>query len=165
MLLKLACLRRSFAYGRSVRIDLEHRPEHVQRVATCHMTNPGWASLGRMLSVGRGDVVWVDLHGAFGVEKRGTRPCLVVSNARINERTPFVIVVPITDQAGQRPIREHVAVPAAEMGIGGKDSVIEAEQLRQIDRGRIDATRGVVAHLGAARLAEVDAALRSAMGV
>lgn len=109
-------------------------------------------------------MVWVSLRGAVGVEKRGTRPCLVVSNARLNRGAPFVIVAPITDQRGQRQVPEHVSLAAAELGAGGKDSVIETEQLRRIDRSRIDEARGVVAHLSPARLAEVDAALRAATG-
>jgi mRNA interferase MazF len=118
------------------------------------------------VSIRRGDVVYVDLTGAMGVEKQKTRPCLVVQNDGGNRASPMTIVVPITDIDQYKGYPQQIVVQAAELGPQGKESVIECGHLRTIDRDlRIDAKRGVVAHLSGGTLAKVDAALRSSLNL
>ena len=115
------------------------------------------------MKVKRGDVVLADLSGAVGVVKKDKRPCLVVLNDRLNRNAPFTVVLPITDRRAWRQIPEQVLLDAAELGRGGKDSVVSAAELRQIDQRQIDADRGVLGHLTAARMVEVDAAIAAAV--
>ena len=112
------------------------------------------------------DVVYVDLSGAMGVEKQKTRPCLVVQNDGGNRASPMTIIVPITDMEQYKGYPQQVVVQASELGPDGKDSVIECGHLRTIDRDlRVDAMRGVVAHVSDQTLARVDAALRSSLAL
>lgn len=114
----------------------------------------------------RGDVVYVDLAGAIGVEKQKTRPCVVVQNDGGNKASPMTIVAPITDEDQFKGYPQQVIVEATELGPGGKRSVIECGHLRTIDRDRrIDQTRGVTAQLSAGTMAKVDNALRSSLAL
>jgi len=116
-----------------------------------------------MLTFRRGDVILVDLNGGRGVEKTKVRPCVVVQNDRENAKGPFTIIVPVTDFSGFRGYREQVEVPAEELGSGGKPSVVGCGEIRQVDKGRIDSARGVVASLPEARMRLIDDALRVAL--
>jgi mRNA interferase MazF len=118
-----------------------------------------------MLTIRRGDVVLVDLNGGRGVEKTKVRPCVVVQNDRGNAKGPFTIIVPVTDYSGYRGYREHVEIPASELGPGGKRSIAGCGEIRQVDKGRIDSTRGVIASLPDARMRPIDEALRVALAL
>lgn len=114
----------------------------------------------------RGDVVYVDLKGAIGVEKQKTRPCVVVQNDGGNRASPMTIVAPITDEDQFKGYAQQVLVEAHELGPGGKRSVIECGHLRTIDRDRrISQTQGVVAHLSETTMARVDGALRASLAL
>lgn len=114
----------------------------------------------------RGDIVYVDLAGATGVEKQKTRPCLVVQNDGGNKASPMTIIAPITDDDQYKGYPQQVILEAAELGPGGKRSVIECGHLRTIDRDRrIDQVRGVAAHLSAGTMAKVDDALRASLAL
>lgn len=117
-------------------------------------------------AIRRGDVVYVDLRGAVGVEKQKSRPCVVVQNDGGNRASPLTIVAPITDYDQHKGYPQQVVVEAAELGMGAKRSVIECGHLRSIDRDeRIDEARGVIAHLSDRTMTEVDRALRSSLGL
>src|SRR5690606_37782667 len=64
----------------------------------------------------RGDVVYVDLKGAIGVEKQKTRPCVVVQNDGGNRASPMTIVAPITDEDQFKGYAQQVLVEAHELG-------------------------------------------------
>ena len=118
------------------------------------------------ISVRRGDVVWVDLRGALGAEKQKKRPCVVVQNDTGNLRSPLTIIVPLTDTKAWRSYPQQVFVEAAELADGLKDSVVDCGHVRSVDKAaRIDAARGVVAHLSDATMKKVDDALRASLGM
>ena len=115
------------------------------------------------IGVTRGDVVFVDLRGAEGGEKRGSRPCVVIQNDTGNAHSPLTIVAPITDQRQDKKLPVQVAVAAAELGTGGKDSVIELGHIRTIDRDlRIERT---VCRLSGATMAKIDTAIKVSLGL
>lgn len=116
-----------------------------------------------MLKIRRGDVVLVDLAGALGVVKKDKRPCVVVLNDRLNRNAPFTVVLPITDRRAWRKIPEQVLLSAADLGPGGKDSVVSAAEIRQVDKHQIDEARGVLTRLPLAAMADIDAALACAI--
>ncbi len=86
------------------------------------------------LEIKRGDIVNVDLRGAEGGEKEGTRPCVVVQNDGGNRGSPMTIVVPLTDIAQYKGYSQQIRVSAAELGAGGKESIAECGHIRTIDR-------------------------------
>ena len=119
------------------------------------------------ISLRRGDVVLVDLDGSRGTEKRNdatskSRPCVVVQNDRGNLKSPLTIVVPLTDAKQFKDYREQVFVTAAELGSGGKDSVIECGHVRSIDRNRILKPLG---HIDPIVLPRLDRALKASLGL
>ncbi|MFL5960067.1 MAG: type II toxin-antitoxin system PemK/MazF family toxin [Gaiellaceae bacterium] len=120
-----------------------------------------------MLEIRRGDVVFVDLRGAVGNEKQGTRPCVVVQNDGGNRGSPLTIVAPLTDAEHQgKRYAQQVFIRAADLGYEGKDSLVECGHLREIDReARIDERRGIWCHLSDELMADVDKALRASLGL
>lgn len=119
------------------------------------------------IEIKRGDVVRVNLSGALGGEKHGDdRPCVVIQNDVGNKYSPLTIVAPITDRRQDKHLPVQVPVDAAELGAGGKDSVIECGHIRTIDRDvRINKERRVVATLSAETMARVDVAVKVSLGV
>lgn len=90
------------------------------------------------IAVKRGDIVEVDLRGALGSEKQndpgsGHRPCIVVQNDKGNGVSDLTIIVPLNDLSQAKGLRVQVVVTAAELGPGGKDSVVECGHVRSID--------------------------------
>lgn len=91
--------------------------------------------MGRMKSIKRGDVVWVNLDPTVRGEIKKRRPCVVVSLSLLNEKRLTVLVVPLSTGSTPRPPLV-VAVPSA-----GAGSNARIDQIRAVDKSRIlDAT-------------------------
>lgn len=84
----------------------------------------------------RGEVYLVNLHGAYGSEQKGERPVLVIQNDIGNRFSSVLIVASITTQIQKAKLPTHVEIKAGTGGIE-RDSVIQLEQLRTIDKDRI----------------------------
>lgn len=85
------------------------------------------------IDVRRGDVWLCDLSGAAGSEQSGLRPCLIIQNSRGNRVSPCVIVTTITAQINKKLLPTHTIVSEG----FDRDSVIQAEQIRTLDKGRL----------------------------
>ncbi len=85
----------------------------------------------------RGEVWLCTLNPTIGREIQKTRPCLIVSPDELNQRSPVMIVAPLT--SGSRPARFRVAVQ-----FGGKDGLILPDQIRTLDRQRLVKRLGAV---------------------
>lgn len=105
----------------------------------------------------------VDLRGAEGAEKMGVRPCLIVQNDGGNAKSPLTIVVPVTDRAQHKNYPTQVLIPAAELGLRGKDSIAECGHIRTIDRDR--RIQRYVSRVSAETLIAVDAALKASLAI
>lgn len=83
----------------------------------------------------RGEVWFVDLDPSKGREQAGRRPCLIVSDDRLN-RSPadLVIAVPITSK--DRRIPSHVEISPPEGGLKVR-SFIKCEDIRSISTDRL----------------------------
>jgi len=83
----------------------------------------------------RGDVIVVELDGAKGVEKRGTRPTVVVQCNKLNGAVESAVVAPVTTRGGggDLVVREHEAYLHEGEGDLAEDSVAECNQLRAVD--------------------------------
>lgn len=87
--------------------------------------------------VKRGDIYYADLSPVVGSEQGGVRPVLVVQNDIGNRYSPTIIITAITSQINKAKLPTHVEIGASEYGLT-KDSVILLEQLRTIDKKRLE---------------------------
>ncbi|WP_150680952.1 type II toxin-antitoxin system PemK/MazF family toxin [Pandoraea pneumonica] len=87
--------------------------------------------------VKRGDVWFVVLDPTVGSEIRKTRPCVVVSPARMHQRVRTVIVAPLTSSARLTGYR----VPTC---FDGRRGSVVIDQVRAIDRRRLVRRVGVL---------------------
>ena len=108
----------------------------------------------------RGDLYYARLNPAEGSEQEGTRPVVIVSREAINENSPFVIVVPLTDRRNKRRIYPSQVVLKAGEGNLPIDSVALGEQVRAISQTRLAKQIG---HLSEHRMSAIEAALKIAL--
>lgn len=97
----------------------------------------------------RGEVYLVELDSTRGSEIRKTRPCLIVSPDELNQHLRTAIVAPMTAGGHSYPFR-----PVCRFG--GKEGRVALDQLRTVDRDRLQKRLGT---LTAATLATVFATL------
>lgn len=105
----------------------------------------------------RGEIYWVNLDPTVGAEIKKRRPALVVSNDVNNQYSPLVTILPITSKVAKAYPFEVVLAA----GAGGleKESLIKANQIRTVDKGRL--VGGPLGHaLDAGTMAQVDDAIR-----
>lgn len=107
----------------------------------------------------RGDIYHADLNPILGSEQGGYRPVLVIQNNRGNKHSPTVIVAAITSRPKHK-MPTHVLLK----GIEGleKDSVVLLEQLRTVDKKRLD---DYVGTLDRQQMLKVEKALCSSTGM
>ena len=105
----------------------------------------------------RGDVFDARLSPTEGSGQAGTRPVVIVSRNAINQNSPVVVIVPLTDAANvKRAYPNNVPIPAREGGLS-LDSVALAGQVRAIAVSRLLRRRGA---LSADTIRAIDRALR-----
>lgn len=107
----------------------------------------------------RGDIYHADLNPIFGSEQGGYRPVLIIQNNTGNKYSPTVIVAAITSQPKTK-LPTHV--PLKEIAGLEKHSVVLLEQVRTIDKRRLD---DYVGTLDRQLMLRVDKALQSSTGV
>lgn len=108
----------------------------------------------------RGEIRWVDLNPARGVESNKRRPGVIVSNDGANTTASrlgrgVVTMVPVTSNV-ERIYPFQVLLSAQATGLD-RDSKAQAEQVRSVAIERVGERIGI---LTGADLAELDAALR-----
>ena len=108
----------------------------------------------------RGDIYHADLNPVFGSEQGGYRPVLVIQNDIGNQYSPTVIIAAITSKPKSK-LPTHVAISADIKGLE-KDSVVLLEQLRTLDKRRLD---GYIATLDRRQMLKIDEALCSSTGL
>ena len=89
-----------------------------------------------MEAIRRGDIYMADLSPVVGSEQGGVRPVLVIQNDIGNKYSPTVIVVAITSKLHKAKLPTHIDLSAKESGLP-LDSVVLAEQIRTIDKARL----------------------------
>ena len=103
----------------------------------------------------RGDIYYAELNPVIGSEQGGTRPVLIISNDIGNRHSPTVIVAAITSRVHTKAkLPTHTAIRDFE-GLN-KDSIILLEQIRTIDKKRLQEYIGMIS---ANEMARVDKAL------
>ena len=83
----------------------------------------------------RGEVYYADLSPVIGSEQGGIRPVLIVQNNIGNKYSPTVIAAAITSQLSKAKLPTHIELNLSS-GLP-KDSVVLLEQIRTIDKSRL----------------------------
>lgn len=105
----------------------------------------------------RGDIYYTDFSPVIGSEQGGLRPALIIQNDTGNKHSPCVIVAIITSRDTKAKLPTHVNVSANIRNGLKTDSMIELEQLRTIDKKRLQKRIG---RIGKATQMQVDKALK-----
>lgn len=113
------------------------------------------------MNVTRGDVFYADLNPVVGSEQGGVRPVLVIQNDIGNKYSPTVIVAAITSKIDKAKLPTHIEITASKTNLE-KDSVILLEQIRTIDKKRLQRH---VTHLDKETLMRVDEAVEISLGL
>ena len=106
----------------------------------------------------RGNIIWADFGKGVGSEQGGWRPCLNVQNNIGNEHSPCIIVLPITKSETKHHIPTQTVIT-----VDGVWSIAYGEQIRTIDKRRVDILRGVVDHISDMKV--IDRALKISLGI
>lgn len=114
-----------------------------------------------MVQVRKGDIFYAQLNPVVGSEQGGTRPVLVVQNDIGNQYSPTTIVLAITSQISKAKLPTHVEI-SKEKGNLERDSVILAEQIRTLDKSRLQQK---MASLDEKIMRQVDRALEISFGL
>lgn len=112
----------------------------------------------------RGDIYLANFSDSEGCEQSGLRPVLVIQNDIGNKYSPTVIVAAITSKFTKARIPAHVEVKANHAGLD-KNSVILLEQIRTIDKKRIQNADRPIARLNTEDLKRVNDALMVSLGI
>ncbi|MCM0596010.1 type II toxin-antitoxin system PemK/MazF family toxin [Weissella uvarum] len=97
------------------------------------------------MDIKRGDIFFAELSPVVGSEQGGQRPVVIVQNDVGNHHSPTIIMVPITAQIDKPRLPTHVGLPAEIEHTGiSRDSVLLAEQVRTLDKRRLQDKIGVV---------------------
>lgn len=113
------------------------------------------------MTLKRGDIFFAELNPVQGSEQGGVRPVLVVQNDVGNNFSPTTIVLPITSRMSKAKLPTHVALSKRESGLS-RDSVVLAEQIRTIDKVRLQQK---VATLDEMTMARINSAMEISMGI
>lgn len=86
----------------------------------------------------RGDIFYADLSPVVGSEQGGIRPVLILQNDIGNKKSPTTIVVTMTSKVNKKSnMPTHVILHKDDTSGLPKDSVIQCESMRTIDKKRI----------------------------
>lgn len=94
-----------------------------------------------MKDIYRGDLYYADLDPTIGSEQGGVRPVLVLQNNVGNKHSPTTIVAAITSSKTKAKMPTHVEI---KKGVLSTDSTILLEQIRTIDKTRLDRYLGTI---------------------
>ena len=108
----------------------------------------------------RGDIYLARLDPQEGSEQAGHRPVIIVTRDSINQNSPVVVCVPVTDRAHKKRIYpSQVILKSGEGGLT-KESVALAEQVRAMSQTRLVKYMG---HLSDQSITQIGAALKIAL--
>jgi mRNA interferase MazF len=111
-----------------------------------------------VVAIRRGDVVLVNLDPTVGVERKKTRPAIVVSNDSINHFSQLLVIVPVTKNTAYIS-PSHVFIPKGTARLSFVSKVV-TEQIKAVDKHRIVRRLG---SLSSALLAQVERAIKNTL--
>lgn len=95
-----------------------------------------------MTEIKRGQIYYADLSPVKGSEQGGYRPVLIIQNDIGNRYAPTVIAAIITSRHTKAKLPTHIWLND-ECGLP-KESMVECEQVRTIDKSRLKDFMGAV---------------------
>lgn len=107
----------------------------------------------------RGEIYYADLSPVIGSEQGGYRPIVILQNNKGNKYSTTVIVAPISSKITKNTLPTHVII---ETDFLEKKSVVLLEQIRTIDKKRIDEKIGELSLL---TMDEVDLAIKTSLDI
>ena len=113
------------------------------------------------MDIRRGELYYANLSPVVGSEQGGLRPVLIVQNDVGNKYSPTVIVAAITSKLNKAKLPTHIELSCATYTGLTKDSVVLLEQLRTIDKTRLQQKIGV---LDGFTMSKVDKAMLLSLG-
>ena len=114
----------------------------------------------KKLEILRGEIYYADLSPVIGSEQGGIRPVLIIQNDVGNKHSPTIIAAAVTSQLGKARLPTHIELPQGMFGLP-KDSVILLEQIRTLDKRRLQEKIGT---LDAGRMQKVNKGLLISLG-
>lgn len=93
--------------------------------------------------VHRGEIYYCDLSPSLGCEQGGLRPVLIIQNEMGNKHAPTTIVAPLTSRMTKKHLPTHIAVPHEYSNMPA-DSIVLCEQIRTIDKSRLQSKVGYI---------------------
>ena len=109
----------------------------------------------------RGDIFYADLRPVVGSEQGGVRPVLIIQNEAGNKHSSTVICAAITSKMNKAKLPTHVEIESSRYNMV-RDSVILLEQLRTIDKKRLETYIG---RLEEKHIRRIDHALAVSVGL
>ena len=100
------------------------------------------------MEINRFEIYLIDLDPTIGSEIQKMRPCLVISPNEINHNLRTVIVAPMTTVNRTYPTRVACRFK-------GKDGQIALDQIRTVDKGRLERKLGSLTSESTVRVLEV----------
>lgn len=110
----------------------------------------------------RGEIYLVTFDPTIGHEIQKTRPAVIIQNDVSNEHSPITIVAAISSQFGHPPRPREVLVPVGSKTGLPKPSAVILNQIRSIDRARLQKRLGAI---DGATMRRVDEALKISLGL
>ena len=107
----------------------------------------------------RGEIYYADLSPVIGSEQGGYRPVLILQNNKGNKYSTTVIVAPISSRMTKNDLPTHVIIEPIFLE---KKSVILLEQIRTIDKNRIDERLGC---LSSDTMEKVNIAIKTSLDI
>ena len=107
----------------------------------------------------RGEIYYADLSPVIGSEQGGYRPVLILQNNKGNKYSTTVIVAPISSRVTKNDLPTHVIIEPIFLE---KKSVILLEQIRTIDKKRIDERLGC---LSSDTMEKVNIAIKTSLDI
>lgn len=107
----------------------------------------------------RGEIYYADLSPVLGSEQGGYRPIVILQNNKGNKYSTTVIIAPISSKVFKNTLPTHVLI---EEDFLEKKSVILLEQIRTIDKKRIDEKIG---DLSGDVMERVDEAIKTSLDI
>ena len=110
----------------------------------------------------RGQLYYADLSRGIGSEQEGYRPVLIIQNDVGNKYSPTVIVAAVTSKVGVKPkLPTHYFIEANTVGLTAP-SIVLLEQLRTLDKRRLERYIGQV---DSRHIREINRALAVSVGL
>ena len=107
----------------------------------------------------RGEIYYADLSPVIGSEQGGYRPVLILQNNKGNKYSTTVIVAPISSRMTKNDLPTHVIIEPIFLE---QKSVILLEQIRTIDKKRIDERLGC---LSSDTMEKVNIAIKTSLDI